>query len=123
MKQGAPNAGVKFDTDKPRYDLIPPELLDGVAKVLTFGAAKYGDRNWEQGIDSGRVFAALMRHMWAWWRGERDDPESGMSHLYHAACNVAFLIAFESRDMITDRQERHHADAEARLQTGKTTST
>ncbi len=97
-----PPGGVKFDGGKARHDLIPPELPDAVARVLTFGAAKYGERNWEKGMCWGRPFAALMRHMWAWMRGEKVDPETGISHLAHAACNIAFLIAFEERKIGTD---------------------
>lgn len=89
--------GRKDDSAKPRYDLIPPELLEGTAQVLTFGATKYGQRNWEQGMAWGRPFGALMRHMWAWWRGEEKDQETGMSHLWHASCCIAFLIAYEQR--------------------------
>ena len=43
-----------------------------------------------------------MRHMWAWWRGETADPETGASHLHHAACCLAFLIAYEERKAGTD---------------------
>jgi len=91
--------GLKYDSDKTRYDLLPPELLEGVAQVLTFGAKKYSARNWESGINYGRVFGACMRHLWAWWRGERDDAETGMSHLWHAGCCIAFLITYEARGM------------------------
>lgn len=94
--------GRKDDGGKARYDLLPPELMEGVARVLTFGADKYGERNWEQGMRWGRPFAALMRHMWAWWRGQGRDPETGMSHLWHAACCLAFLIAYEERREGTD---------------------
>ena len=89
--------GVKFDQNKPRYDLIPPEIEEAIAKVLTFGATKYGQRNWELGMDWGRVYGALRRHMAAWWGGEDTDPETGMSHLWHSACCIAFLVAFEAR--------------------------
>ena len=71
--------GVKFDGDKLRYDLIPPELLHETALVLTYGAVKYAPRNWEKGMKWGRCFGALMRHMWAWWRGQDRDPETGFS--------------------------------------------
>lgn len=94
--------GVKFDGDKLPYDLIPPELLESVAKVLQFGAKKYAPRNWEKGMSWGRVFSALMRHMWAWWRKEDKDPETGFSHLEHAACCIAFLIAYEKRGVGSD---------------------
>ena len=98
----APNEGVKFDQGKARYDLLPGEFLEATAQVLTFGAAKYGERNWEHGMKWGRPFAALMRHMWAWWGGEGKDPETGMSHLWHAACCLAFMIAYEARGTGSD---------------------
>ncbi len=94
--------GRKDDADKPRYDLIPPEMPEAVARVLAFGARKYAPRNWEKGMKWGRPFAALMRHMWAWWRGEKLDPETGMSHLWHAACCITFLIAYEARNVGED---------------------
>lgn len=88
--------GRKDDSEKLRYDLIPPSTLEALATILTFGAKKYNDRNWEAGIKWGRVFGALMRHMWAWWRGEAADPESGRSHLWHAQCCLSFLIEYET---------------------------
>lgn len=94
--------GKKFDDDKPRYDLIPPEIEEAIAKVLTVGAAKYGSRNWELGMRWGRVYAALRRHTAAWWSGEDTDPETGMSHLWHACACLAFLTAFEARKTGTD---------------------
>ncbi|UOF80348.1 hypothetical protein [Caudoviricetes sp.] len=97
--------GRKDDSGKARHDLIPPELPDAVAQVLAFGATKYGERNWEKGMSWGRPFAAMMRHLWAWWRGEKADPETGFSHLWHAAACIAFLIAFEERKTGTD--DRH----------------
>ena len=42
--------GVKFDQNKTRYDLLPPEFLESTAKILGFGANKYGERNWEKGM-------------------------------------------------------------------------
>lgn len=89
--------GVKLDAGKPRYELLAPESLEGTARVLTFGATKYADRNWEKGMNWSRVFGALMRHLWAWWRGEEKDPETGESHLHHAACCIMFLQAYEAR--------------------------
>lgn len=98
--------GRKDDGGKARHDLLPPELPDAVAQVLAFGAAKYGERNWEKGMKWGRPFAACMRHLWAWWRGEKADPETGFSHLWHAGCCIAFLIAYEARQVgIDDRNK------------------
>lgn len=91
----------KRDFLKLRYDLLPPEALQEVVEVLSFGAAKYGDRNWEKGLPYSRYFGAAMRHLWAWWRGEDLDPESGLSHLAHAGCCVLFLLTYELRGMKT----------------------
>jgi hypothetical protein len=87
--------GRKDDHGKPRHELISPHLNDSIATVLNFGATKYGDRNWEKGMRWGRVFGATLRHLWAWWRGEKLDPETGMSHLWHAGCCIMFLIHYE----------------------------
>jgi len=89
--------GRKDDTGKVRIELFPPEAMFAISSILTFGAGKYGDRNWEEGMNWSRVFGALMRHMWAWWRGEKADAETGYSHLWHAGCCIAFLIAYEAR--------------------------
>jgi hypothetical protein len=91
------STGTKLDAEKLRYDLIPPSTLFALATVLTFGAQKYGLRNWEKGLAWGRVFAALMRHLWAWWNREFADPETGYSHLWHAQCCLSFLIEYEVR--------------------------
>lgn len=99
--------GIKFDDGKPRLELIAPEWLFAPAIVLTFGAQKYTDRNWEKGMKWSRCFGAMMRHMWAWWGGKGPttisflfgplDSETGFSHLWHAACCLMFLIAYEER--------------------------
>lgn len=94
--------GWKMDAGKPRIDLVAPEFIQQTADVLAFGAAKYSERNWERGMSWGRCFGALMRHMWAWWAGERNDPESGLPHLAHAACCLMFLVAYEARSVGTD---------------------
>lgn len=96
----------KHDAGKPRMDLIAPEMLVGTANVLAFGAAKYSERNWEAGMSWGRCFGAMMRHMWAWWGGEKADPETGYSHLHHAACCLMFLIAYEERKIGTDDRKK-----------------
>lgn len=94
--------GVKFDAGKTRHDLVPPEGVTAIADILGIGAAKYGDRNWEQGMDWSRPFGACLRHLYSWWGGEDRDPDTGRSHLWHAACNIFFLIAYEKRKVGKD---------------------
>ena len=85
-------AGRKFDGGKLEYGLVPPLALKEMVKVLTFGAQKYERDNWQRVPDSKRrYFDALQRHLWAWKEGEELDPESGIHHLAHAMCCLAFL--------------------------------
>lgn len=107
--------GTKFDEDKVRIELFPGEALFGISQVLTFGAKKYDDRNWEKGIKWGRVYGALMRHLWCWWQGRAPtntsfvfgdlDTETKFSHLWHAGCCLSFLITYEARGF-TDFDDR-----------------
>lgn len=84
--------GRKFDIGKLRYGLIPPLAQQEMVKVLTFGAEKYEPDNWKHVEDSiTRYFDAMERHVWAWKMGEDLDPESGIHHLAHAMCCLAFL--------------------------------
>lgn len=81
----------KFDAEKVRMDLLDPEALEGLAKVLTFGAQKYAAHNWRKGISNSRLVAALIRHLFALIRGELIDPESGLPHIDHVGCCWMFL--------------------------------
>jgi hypothetical protein len=91
--------GRKDDEDKIRMDLLSPVFLEGTAMVLTFGAKKYDAYNWAKGIAYSRVFAALQRHLWAFWRGEDLDEETGMPHLWHASCCLMFLTHYEGTNL------------------------
>ena len=105
--QSPKNEGKKFDDDKVRLELLAPEFLFAVATILTFGAKKYDAYNWALGMKWSRVFGAMMRHMWAWWGSKEKtsknfafgdlDTESTFSHLWHAACCLMFLVAYEER--------------------------
>ncbi len=96
------DVGVKFDAGKVRYDLIPADSLHKLAEVYTFGASKYDDENWRKGFSWKRVFAAVMRHSWAWFRGEDLDPESGLPHLAHAAWGLFTLMNFADTNIQYD---------------------
>ena len=93
---------VKDDDDKPRIDLLPPEMLLGTAEVMAYGAKKYSANNWAHGADWSRYYSAMMRHMLAFWSGEDNDDESGLSHLHHASCCLSFLVAYQARDIGND---------------------
>ena len=99
--------GVKFDIGKTRFELVPAEAIEAIAIILTDGAAKYGDRNWELGMQWSRPYGAMLRHLFAWWGGENDDRDSGRPHLWHAACNLAFLISYERNKNGTDDRTKN----------------
>ena len=85
--------GHKFDSEKLRYDLVPLVAYQSLAEVFTYGAKKYGERNWEKGISKERLRAALLRHVFAWCGGEDADAESDIHHLAHAMANLAMMMA------------------------------
>jgi hypothetical protein len=90
--------GIKHDTGKLRYGLLPPQPLRQIVKVFSFGAKKYGDYNWSH-VDNGisRYTDALLRHIEAWRSGEKYDPETGFHHLAHAGANILFLLFFDEK--------------------------
>lgn len=84
--------GEKHDEGKVRLDLVPPSLMLAAGRAMTHGALKYGAQNWRKGLLLSRVYAALQRHLLAFWSGEDLDPSSCLSHLDHAAACLAMLI-------------------------------
>lgn len=92
----------KDDGGKLPLDLLPFDAIEGIAEIMRVGAERYGRRNWEAGLDWGRVYSACLRHLFAWWRGEAADADTGKSHLWHAGCCILFLIAYEQRGVGKD---------------------
>ena len=89
----------KADSGKPQLTLVPRQILFDIARVREYGTKKYGDpENWRQ-VDRQRYRDAAFRHFCAYL----DDPngldeESGLPHLAHLACNIAFLCELERRN-------------------------
>lgn len=82
--------GTKNDSEKIRLELLSSSWLMGVGRVLTFGSKKYAAHNWRKGIALSRLLGACLRHVLAFLGGEDLDPETGLSHLYHASCGLMF---------------------------------
>ena len=89
--------GVKYDSGKLRMELIPPEAIEALAEVITYGANKYSDDNWKK-VSKDRYIGALMRHLNAYRKGELYDDESGLTHMAHILTNAAFLVYKEEND-------------------------
>lgn len=91
------NQDVKADAGKPRPSLVPPTVIRAIAIVRQYGIEKYHDPdNWKH-VEPDRYVDALYRHLLAYIEGEELDPESGYPHLWHMACNIAFLIDMEEK--------------------------
>ena len=90
---------IKSDAGKPRLTLVPRKIIWDVAWIREYGTVKYGSsENW-QGVDVARYRDAAFRHFLAYL----DDPagvddESGLPHLWHLACNIAFLCELEDNN-------------------------
>lgn len=81
----------RFNAGKLMYSLIPLKLLEGALAVSAFGAEKYGEFNWTKGDKWSVPFNSLMRHLSAWQSGEDNDPETQLSHIDHALCNLLYM--------------------------------
>lgn len=82
----------KADTGKPRISLVPTQIIRDIAAVREYGNKKYGDPNNWRKVEEQRYIDALLRHTLAFIDDPRGtDEESGLPHLSHIACNVAFL--------------------------------
>jgi hypothetical protein len=96
--------GVKYDAGKPRIDLVPPSAIIAAAQVFTYGAEKYGERKWENGIAVSRLYAAAQRHLLAYWGGEDTDDDSGLPHIDHALVNLCMIIGLREKPECDDRR-------------------
>lgn len=102
---------VKADSGKPDWSLVPFEALEGMVRVLEFGANKYSRNNWMTGggFSYRRVLTACMRHLFSYMGGEDKDPESGLSHIHHAQCNLLFIAMY-----LTNKEKFNKDDRESR---------
>lgn len=83
------------DKDKAPVELVPPQFIGELAKVLGHGAEKYGRWNWTKGLAWSRIYASTLRHLFLWYCGQDRDSESGLPHLSHAATNIMFLTVWK----------------------------
>lgn len=103
-KQRSSEPGLRYDNGKPAVDLLPPREILEIAQVATHGVAKYEEHNWARGMKWGRVFSSCLRHLFAFWGGERYDRESGLHHLAHAGWNVLALLYYDNNSIGTDNR-------------------
>ena len=92
------NQSVKADAGKPKLTLVPPQIIRDIAVIREYGNNKYpegGKDNWKE-VEPERYRDALFRHLLLYIEDPYGvDEESGLKHLAHVACNVAFLCELE----------------------------
>lgn len=97
VTSSARGSGARYNDNKPDWSIMPTHLLEEVVRVWEYGQEKYARFNWAKGMPWSVPYACIMRHLHAWWwRGERNDPESGYSHLAHIVCNIMMLMHYEN---------------------------
>lgn len=92
---------VKADYGKEKLTLVPRRIIHDICAVRMYGNEKYpdgGPDNWKK-VEPERYRDASFRHFLAYL----DDPygvdeESGLPHLWHLACNIAFLCELEDAE-------------------------
>ena len=100
-------SGIKYDSEKPKMNLLPPKAIVEISKVLTFGAEKYDAENWRKLDDlQNRYTAGALRHIFAHMDGEELDPETNLSHLAHAMCCLLFKLEIELEERFKEEESR-----------------
>lgn len=100
------SGGIKDNRGKAPINLVPSRPILAVAEILAFGALKYKPHNWRRGLPWPDTYSSLQRHLLAWNEGEDLDPETGKSHLAHAACQLLFLLDYTITGVGEDSDNR-----------------
>jgi len=85
------------------------DLLEDCARVFEYGMRKYAAWNWARGQAWSIPIGSAMRHLVAMARGEENDPESGLPHRGHAACNLVMLAWYAQHYQAGDDRPPRHA--------------
>lgn len=104
---------MKDDNHKVDLSLLPPTALYQVARVMQYGAQKYSRDNWrsDKTVTWCRTYSSIQRHIMAWLEGEDKDPETGESHVAHAAAQCLILLVNElEQPHMDDRYKEKHVE-------------
>lgn len=78
---------------KPQLHLIPAGALPEIARVMEWGAAKYGPYNWrEKAVTHTTYLSAALRHITDANNGRDFDRETGLYEIAHAAAGLMILL-------------------------------
>lgn len=78
LKSGLKKEGLN---NKIRFDLIPIEILERLAKQFMYGADKYGEGNWKLATkkESIEFKKAALRHCLKWVHNVKDNEDHGIA--------------------------------------------
>ena len=105
------NQDIKADAGKPQLTLVPRQIIFDIARVREYGLQKYGKSESWKAVEIERYRDATFRHFMAYLDNPQGvDEESGLPHLWHLACNVAFLCELEKkyRELIVDMEKEEN---------------
>lgn len=102
MSQELPKSAMRFDENKLRFDLLPPEVLIELTRVYSMGALKYDDHNWRKGMKWSKVYRCIFSHVLKWALGQTVDKETGCHHLMLAAWNCCTLFMYQLHKLGVD---------------------
>jgi hypothetical protein len=77
--------------EKPRVELIDPEFILAMGRVLSVGAKKHGEKSFHEGMDWNERIGSLQRHVLAFQNKQDIDEETQECHLINAAANCMML--------------------------------
>lgn len=97
--------GSRFNQGKLRWSLVHFKSLEPLVRVLEFGASKYGDFNWQKGLNKKEILESMMRHMTDLMDGNEYDEESKLHHIGHIMCNAMFYMFFKNKE--EDGNKKH----------------
>jgi hypothetical protein len=110
------NKALRYNKGKTQWHLVDFETLEGMVKVLEFGAKKYSPNNWKKGLSLESIADSLIRHLVSMQKGEFMDTESKLPHADHIQCNAMFLAYFSNK--LLNEDAIHKEDEWTQSQSG-----
>lgn len=99
LAQSLSEPATRYDEGKTPFadfdTYFDPGFAAEIGRAFEYGARKYGKDNWQKGMSWSRCLNSARRHILHFWRGEKNDRESGIHHLAHAICSLMFLFVYE----------------------------
>lgn len=87
-----------LQTGKGRFDLLPMQTLRALAIHYEKGCLKYGDRNWEKGIQIHTYLNSAMRHLAQVIEG-KDDENHLIAAIWNLCCAYETILWIQQKKL------------------------